>query len=144
MMKFSELSSESWDELQPYLDTCLLPISGLTGMEAPWEATERMLRTGDWLSVLEQAFHGRTVTMPAYHYDQAGQDAAARLNELCERMKSSGFRYIIVVSGRPGGVPEDVSAASLWIQPCEEGEEPDSAAIRQAVSAMWRAGAGRS
>jgi 23S rRNA (pseudouridine1915-N3)-methyltransferase len=142
-MKFSEISEQSWGELQPYLDTCLLPVSGLTGLESPWEAKERILSTGDWLAHLEQAFHGRTVTLPAFHYDQAGLDAAVRLNELCERLKESGFRYVIVVSGHVGGVSDSITAADLRIQPGEGTESPDSGAIRQAVSAMWRAGTGR-
>lgn len=142
-MKFSELTEDTWAELQPYLDTCLLPVSGLTGAEAPWEAKERMLRTGDWLSPLEQAFHGRTVTLPAYHYDQAGEDAAERLNALCERLKDSGYRYVIIVSGQAGGVPERVTAADLRVQPDADGDEPDETSLRQAVSALWRSGAAR-
>ncbi len=140
-MKFSELSEETWAELQPYLDTCLLPVSGLTGSEAPWEAKERMLRTGDWLAPLEQAFHGRTVTLPAYHYDRAGEDAAERLNALCARLKADGgFRYVVVVCGQAGGVPDRVDEADLRVQPAGDGDEPDETALRQAVSALWRAG----
>ncbi|MFD0670395.1 DUF2487 family protein [Cohnella sp. GCM10027633] len=143
-MKFSEISDQSWAELQPYLDTCLLPISGLTGMEPPWEAKERMLRTGDWLSVLERAFNGRTVTLPAYHYDRAGPDASGRLNEMCERLKASGYRYVVVVSGQAGGAPDAVTAADLRVQPLSEDEQPDEDAIRATVAAMWRAGTARS
>lgn len=143
-MKFSEISDQSWAELQPYLDTCLLPVSGLTGMEAPWEAKENILRTGDWLSVLERAFHGRTVTMPAYHYDQAGPDAAERLNDMCGRLKASGYRYVVVVCGQAGGVSESVTAADMRVQPNAEEEQPDESALRAAISAMWRAGGVRS
>lgn len=139
-MKFSDISEESWAELQPFLDTCLLPISGLTGLEAPWEATERMLKTGDWLSPLEKAFHGRTVTMPAFHYDQAGGDSSERLNELAARLKKSGFRYVVVVSGQAGGLTDDIREANLVVQPAEEEEAPDPDALRQAVMAMWRTG----
>lgn len=142
-MKFSEISEQSWAELQPYLDTCLLPVSGLTGMEPPWEAKERMLRTGDWLSVLERAFHGRTVTLPAYHYDRAAPDAADRLNDMCARLKTSGYKYVVVVSGQAGGVPDGVVAADLRVQPGAEGDEPDEDALRGTVAAMWRAGTAR-
>lgn len=138
MMKFNEIGEESWADLQPYLDTCLLPVSGLTGLEAPWEATERMLKTGDWLSPLERAFHGRTVTMPAYHYDQASDNGVQRLNELVSRLKRSGFRYVVIVSGQAQGVPENVSEASLIVQPATESEAPDIGSLRQAVMAMWR------
>ncbi|WP_027084933.1 DUF2487 family protein [Cohnella panacarvi] len=142
-MKFNEISEESWAELQPFLDTCLLPVSGLTGAESPWEATERILKTGDWLSPLEKAFHGRTVTMPAYHYDRAGGDGSEGAKELVARLKKSGFRYVVVVSGQAGGVPESVTEASLVVQPADDAEQPDPDALRQAVMAMWRAGAGK-
>jgi len=142
-MKFSEISEENWAELQPFFDTCLLPVSGLTGTETPWEATERILKTGDWLSPLERAFHGRTVTMPAYHYDQVGGVGSDRLNELVARLKQSGFRYVIVVSGQAGGVPDSVTEASLIVQPSGESDIPDPDTLRQAVMAMWRAGVGK-
>lgn len=141
-MKFNEISEESWAELQPFLDTCLLPVSGLTGMETPWEATERILKTGDWLSPLERAFHGRTVTMPAYHYDHAGGNGPEGVNELVSRLKRSGFRYVVVVSGQAGGLPESVTEASLIVQPAEDSELPNPDAMRQAVMAMWRTGTG--
>lgn len=143
-MKFSEIDDQSWAELQPYLDTCLLPVSGLTGTEAPWEAKEKIMRTGDWLSVLERSFHGRTVTLPAYHYNQAAPDAADRLNDMCERFKSSGYKYVVVVCGQAGGVSERVTAANMIVQPDVEHDEPDEGKLRAAVSAMWRGGAVRS
>ncbi len=142
-MKFNEISEESWAELQPFLDTCLLPVSGLTGTETPWEATERIFRTGDWLSPLEKAFHGRTVTMPAYHYDQVGGGGSEGVNELVARLKRSGFRYVVVVSGQAGGVLDSVTEANLTFQPADDSDQPDSDAMRQAVMAMWRAGTGQ-
>jgi len=135
-MKFSEIDPESWPELQPYMDTCLLPLSGLTGEEAPGEATEAVARTGRWLSPLEQAFRGRTVTMPASHYESGGEEHTGRLNRLIASWKELGFRYVVVVCGRPLELPG--LQADLYVRPGEEGEEPDDKALAKAVADMWR------
>jgi 23S rRNA (pseudouridine1915-N3)-methyltransferase len=136
-MKFNEIGEDSWPELQPYLDTCLIPLSGLTGEELPWEATEKVARTGQWLAPLEQAFRGRTVTMPAFHYDIGSSLTIERLNRLIGQWKNSGFRYVIVVSGQrlEGEARLD---ADLIIQPRAEEEEPDSQLIGKMVASLWR------
>jgi 23S rRNA (pseudouridine1915-N3)-methyltransferase len=136
-MKFSEIGEESWPELQPYLDTCLIPLSGLTGEESPWEATEKVARTGQWLAPLEQAFRGRTVTMPAFHYDSGSSLTIEWLNRLIGQWKNSGFRYVIAISGQrlEGEVRLD---ADLIIQPGPEEDEPDSQLISKSVASMWR------
>ncbi|WP_276351580.1 DUF2487 domain-containing protein [Cohnella caldifontis] len=132
-MKFSELTEASWPDLQPYMDTCLLPVTGLAGFEAPWEMAERAADTGDWLLPLEKAFKGRTVTLPALHYDAASD----KLKELCGRCRTAGFRYVILVCGKPGFVGDD-AGADLVVQPSREGEEPDPDALFKAVSELWK------
>ncbi|WP_239614192.1 DUF2487 family protein [Cohnella mopanensis] len=136
-MKFSEVDENSWPELQPYLDTCLIPLSGLTGEESPWEATEKVARTGQWIAPLEQAYRGRTVTMPAYHYDAGGAEDTERINRLIERWKAIGFRYVVVVSGQALPLAEALKA-DLIIQPNAEEEEPDFQRISKSVAALWR------
>ena len=61
-MKFSEVDEQTWPELTPF-DTCLIPFTGLSGMETP-EATVALERRGilwiwlkfrlreDWLHIL--------------------------------------------------------------------------------------------
>jgi 23S rRNA (pseudouridine1915-N3)-methyltransferase len=137
-MKFSEIDEAGWAELQPFLDTCLLPVSGLTGEETPAEATARVANTGDWLSPLEQAFNGRTVTMPAFHYYSGDAEDRHKLDRLCGKLKKSGFRYVILVCGRPNGLA-DVNA-DLLIQPVTEDEQPDEQELRKAVAELWRRG----
>jgi len=135
-MKFSEIGPDDWPALQPYLDTCLLPVSGLAGDEAPWEQADKAAATGAWLAPLERAFHGRTVTMPAFHYcDRDGGDAE-RLRQLCLRLKRGGFRFVIAVCGHPATLPDDLPA-DLIVQPAEAGAEPDETGMRNAVAALW-------
>ncbi|MGG1313443.1 MULTISPECIES: DUF2487 family protein [Cohnella] len=138
-MKFSEFDAIGWPGLQPYFDTCLLPVTGLTGTESPPEATEKAARTGDWLSPLEAAFRGRTVTLPAYHYyDGADPDDAARLARHCGRLKQAGFRFVVLVSGTPGLLPSPPASADLLVQPSAPDEQPDAEEICRAVAAMWK------
>ena len=139
-MKFSEIDEASWAELQPFLDTCLLPVSGLTGEETPSEAADKAASTGSWLVPLEKSFTGRTVTLPAFHYYSRNDELDfERLNQLCRQLKKQGYRYVIAVCGIPKGLPEDLSA-DLVIQPDREDEQPDEDALRKAVSELWRNG----
>jgi 23S rRNA (pseudouridine1915-N3)-methyltransferase len=141
-MKFSELDEAGWPELQPYLDTCLLPVTGLLGHEAPWEMAELAARTGEWLYPLEQAFKGRTVTLPAYHYHDGSQEESDKLSLLCKRHRMAGFRHVILVSGR-AGLLKGVNEADLIVQPQLDEDRPDADALRAAVSAVWRKTASR-
>ncbi|MFC5467748.1 DUF2487 family protein [Cohnella suwonensis] len=136
-MKFSEIGEESWPDLQPYLDTCFLPLSGLTGEESPWDATEKIARTGEWLVPLEQAFRGRTVTMPAYHYNGLDNGRAAAINRLIRNCRSAGFRYVVVVSGHPLRLDEPLEA-DLVVQPESDDEQPEAAGIGKSVADLWR------
>src|SRR5690606_13678429 len=100
-MKFGELKREEWPALQPFLDTCLLPVTGLTGRESPVEAAVLAARAGAVLKALEERFRGRTVTMPALHY--YGPEDEGKLSELCRKLKEeTGFRYVVVVTGVAG------------------------------------------
>jgi 23S rRNA (pseudouridine1915-N3)-methyltransferase len=136
-MKFNELTSESWPELQLYLDTCLIPVSGLTGAETPWEATDKVARTGQWLAPLEQAFHGRTVTMPAFHYNNGSSEDTERLNRVCLQLRKSGFRYVIAIGGQPLGLSGKIKA-DLIVQPTTEEDELDVGQIRKWVTELWK------
>ncbi|MCC3376506.1 DUF2487 family protein [Cohnella sp. REN36] len=137
-MKFSELDEASWPDLQPFLDTALLPVSGLTALDSPPEAAEKIGRTGDWLSPLEEAFRGRTVTLPASHYDGDPAAGAARLEGLCAAIKRQGYRYVIVVAGGGGWSEAALPSADLIVQPSEPDEQPEPERIRQAVTTLWK------
>ncbi|MGF7049922.1 hypothetical protein J2T13_004445 [Paenibacillus sp. DS2015] len=95
-MKFSEIDENSWPELQPYFDTCLIPFTGLSGLESPIEATAALERLRDFLDLVEQRYKGRMVTYPAFHY--ADQGTYKCLNELCHSLIRNGFKYVIIMT----------------------------------------------
>ena len=97
-MQFSEIAQDEWEDLKPYLDTCLLPVTGLNGKESPYEATEQLERLRDLLDSIERPYHGRTVTYPAYHFTCNMAKAEDEILHIAANLKSSGFRYVIVVT----------------------------------------------
>jgi len=114
-MKFSDITSDQWEELQPYLDTCLLPVTGLTGQESPYEATSALERLRDWMDEVEIPFKGRMVTYPAYHY--AGEEDCERVNEFCQHLKKSGFTYVIIISAQLSVSEKMLKNADLVLSP---------------------------
>ncbi|RXZ80240.1 DUF2487 family protein [Paenibacillaceae bacterium] len=132
-MKFSEIEQQQWDELQPYLDTCLLPLTGLKGGEAPGEATHELEKLRDALELVEIPFKGRVVTYPAWHYIGNAED----LEQVCERFKASGFRFVILLTANELDLSTP-QAADLFIHPDSEGNFPESPAVKAAVSEMWQ------
>jgi len=135
-MKFSDIESGRWAELKPYLDTCLLPVTGLTGLEQPDEATQALEQLRDVMDAIEIPFTGRVVTYPACHY--VGDPAGGELVEaLCQSLKRAGFRYVIVVSARLGQL--NPPSADLRIVPDSTGSAPTGAEIGQAVRDLWTA-----
>jgi len=139
-MKFSEIEREQWDELHPYLDTCLLPITGLTGAESPAEATEALERLRDVLDTIEVPFKGRVVTYPALHYTY--EFGRQQIEAVCGRLKrEAGFRYVILAAAGPSPGPEAPSA-DLYVAPGEDGAPPDKGMVSAAVQSMWQRGAG--
>ena len=93
-MKFNDISAQDWPELKPYLDTCLLPLTGLTGLEDPAQVTFALEQLRDALETIEIPYKGRVVTYPALHY-LTGADLREQLNALSLHLKRTGFRYVI-------------------------------------------------
>lgn len=137
-LKFSEIESENWPELQPYLDTCLLPVTGLEGSESPWEAAEALEHLRDVLDLIEIPFKGRTVTYPAMHYSGTGQAAASArklIEDVCARLRDAGFRYIVLVSAMPNaeaGLPQGI--ADLIVAMTREELEAQGGEARRSVA----------
>lgn len=95
-MKFNEVPKEQWDELKPYLDTCLLPVTGMSGSESPLEATKALEDLRDALDVFEIPYRGRTVTYPALHY------VPSDVEGICRRLREeAGFAYVVIVTAHP-------------------------------------------
>ncbi|EFM09750.1 conserved hypothetical protein [Paenibacillus curdlanolyticus YK9] len=133
-MKFSEITSEQWEELKSYLDTCLLPVTGLNGTESPAETTQALEDLRDVMDAIEIPFKGRVVTYPACHYigETEGHDTVERL---CMALKRSGFRYVIVVSAKLRKLAPP--SADLTFVPNHEGVNVDANAIGQAIRSLW-------
>jgi len=139
-MKFSDLPKEKWDELQPYLDTCLLPITGLTGSESPWETVEALERLRDAMEGMEKTYVGRIVTYPALHYVE-NVELGLLVEGLCTRLKTSGFKYIVAVTAdsrvaeRLSG--KDVPKLDLFLT---EEETRNGGAVSK-IGMLWQQGA---
>lgn len=138
-MKFSEIGKEQWDELSPYLDTCLLPVTGMTGTEKPYEATERLEELRDMLDLVEIPFKGRVVTYPACHYLLDGAESARGVEAIVKRLKDSGFAYVILATAS-GMLKLDECGADLVLNPSENGERPDPAVVARLVRDLWSGG----
>lgn len=135
-MKFSEISSGQWEELSPYLDTCLLPVTGMTGTEKPFEATGLLERLRDLMDLIEIPFKGRVVTYPAWHYISENREFMGMLNECCASVKRAGFRYVIVVTANKD-MNIACSAVDLFFQPDEEDNPPNQSDVSNAIRALW-------
>ncbi|MEW9698968.1 DUF2487 family protein [Paenibacillus sp. SI8] len=96
-MKFNDIEKDEWPDLKPYLDTCLLPLTGLKGSEDPAQTTTALERLRDALEAIEIPFKGRVVTYPALHY-VTGVDMKEQLASLSVKLKHAGFRYVIVLT----------------------------------------------
>ena len=116
-MKFSDIKSDQWESLQPYLDTCLLPLTGLGGSETPWQMTDALERLRDMMERLEVPFKGRIVTWPAIHYVSHEDIFPETVNRICKAVKSSGFKYVILISPSPDWDIQLFSEADLVITP---------------------------
>lgn len=141
-MKFSEITEQSWEELKPYLDTCLLPVTGLTGLESPNEAGQQLEKLRDWLDLAEIPFQGRLVTYPAYHFvnDDDKDLEWNRLERIALQLKQSGFHYVILMSAAYDlSIPEE-SAVDLVLTPYQnELSEALSQGlyVRKKIEELW-------
>ncbi|SFF05483.1 Protein of unknown function [Paenibacillus catalpae] len=134
-MKFSDIAEEQWDELKPYLDTCLLPVTGMNGLEQPHEARIALEQLRDVMDLIEIPFKGRIVTYPAMHYFLEDSEATL-VSRTCRSLKETGFRYVIVISAKNlNGL--DCPEADLIICPNPNGEGPTAAIVSKAVQALW-------
>jgi 23S rRNA (pseudouridine1915-N3)-methyltransferase len=141
IVKFSEISPESWSELQPYLDTCIIPFTGLDGLESPIEATLALERLRDLMDIVENRYRGRMVTYPAFHY--VGQDNYELVNEICHKIKKNGFKYVIIMTADTSlDISQCFNADLILSQPLIEVMFEDdhlslSSIIQEMVENLW-------
>ncbi len=134
-MKFSDIEEQNWEQLAPYLDTCLLPLTGLDGTEKPWQATNALEKLRDFLDLIEIPFRGRIVTYPAAHYELLEERASEKLDKLCSRLKTV-FRYVIVASAKPEAANLRLENADLLLVATGDPEK-DKNDTAQAIARMW-------
>ncbi|CAN7701528.1 MULTISPECIES: DUF2487 family protein [unclassified Paenibacillus] len=132
-MKFNEIVSQEWTELKPYLDTCLLPVTGLTGVEDPMEVTTVLERLRDVMEIIEIPYKGRVVTYPALHYI-ADTGASKQVETIVHQLKKSGFRYIIVLTLHSEAIHWKSAETDLLIVVDKEQWAQQSEAIRSGIS----------
>jgi hypothetical protein len=133
-MKFNDLGKEQWDELKPYLDTFVLPVTGIGGSEEPWEMTRELEKLRDVLEWIEIPYRGRIVTLPAYHY----AESAEAVDEACRKLKAGGsFKYGIAVTANERLDLSALTEADLaFVLSPDDPEAPRRVAA--AVEQLWR------
>jgi 23S rRNA (pseudouridine1915-N3)-methyltransferase len=139
-MKFNEIEKTSWEELQPYLDTCLLPLTGLTGEESPWHVTENLEKLRDLMDHVELPFKGRVVTYPAVQYFMQEEQIISFVNALCHKLKSSQFKYVIIITADDSLAKLAYQASDLLIsnQMLKQDASSTRADIVTQVQEMWK------
>lgn len=137
-MKFSELSADGWAELAPYLDTAVLPVTGLQGTEMPHEATAALERLRDILDLIEIPFKGRIVTYPACQYGTWTPELRSQLQVLSSNLRQVGFKYVVIVMaiGVPAEAKEE-TGADMIISLDAQGELPSGTDVNDAVRQLW-------
>ncbi|MNC38465.1 hypothetical protein D3C75_870710 [compost metagenome] len=140
-MKFSSFTAESWEENSKFYDTCLLPFTGLHGGESPSEAAAILEQLRDLLELVEQPFQGRIVTYPAVQY--ATQQSMATLNDVCRKVKSNQFQYVIVATTAAQVSHGDLYESDLVLslsgfEPSQRGLVKSD--ISDKIQAMWQRG----
>jgi len=131
-MKFSEIKKEEWPALKPYLDTCLLPVTGLVGSESPVEAAECLEKLRDVLDLIERPYRGRTVTYPAWHYVPDRDNLNTQLAASASKLREVGFRYVVVVAASDELGIGSAAGADLLITP------GNSAEATRLIAELWR------
>ncbi|WNQ09267.1 DUF2487 family protein [Paenibacillus aurantius] len=137
-VKFSEIREEQWKDLQPYLDTCLLPITGLTGTEPPWMTTEALEMLRDIMDLVENPYKGRLVTYPAMHYFSPPGEFASSVNHLCRKLKDSGFRYVFLITADSAVGIMQFADADLFLTP--DYLDKSKTELDQAIRNAWNKG----
>jgi len=135
-MKFSDIKKDQWPDLQPYLDTCLLPLTGLTGGEEPWEVTQSLERLADIMELVEIPFKGRVVTYPSLHYNGQPGTFVSGVNHLCGKLKESGFAYVVLISSDAAISILPFEGADLFIT--EETASGGKTLVGEKLQEIWR------
>ncbi len=139
-MKFNDIAAGDWSALKPYLDTCLLPVTGLRGDEQPWETTAALEKLRVALELVEIPYHGRVVTYPALHYMSGEAAETARI--VCAKLKEAGFRYVLVMTADESAGSWELDSADLvlTVNPDELPEKTQEwkRNVSERIQLLWR------
>jgi hypothetical protein len=138
-MKFSDFEVEQWKENRKFYDTCLIPFTGLSGAESPPETVQALERLRDFMDLVEIPFKGRIVTYPAIQY--GGEGYVDLINEVCQKVKSSGFQYAVVLTADIALLEQEIFESDLVLSlPIIEGslEGKINSDIGMKIQEMWR------
>jgi 23S rRNA (pseudouridine1915-N3)-methyltransferase len=140
-LKFNDIQAQDWPDLKPYLDTCLLPLTGLTGFEEPAQVTLALEQLRDALETIEIPYKGRVVTYPALHYI-TGVDIRDQLNTISLHLKRMGFRFVIVLTLHTEAALWNVEQTDLLIavdmQQWTSQSEQIKSSISKQVQHLWQ------
>ncbi|WP_339266165.1 DUF2487 family protein [Paenibacillus sp. FSL R5-0470] len=137
-MKFSDFEVEQWEENRKFYDTCLIPFTGLSGSESPPETVQALERLRDFMDLVEIPFKGRIVTYPAIQY--GGEGYFDLINEVCRKVKSSGFQYAVVLTADIALLEQEIFESDLVLSlPIIEGslEGKINSDIGMKIQKMW-------
>jgi 23S rRNA (pseudouridine1915-N3)-methyltransferase len=140
-MKFSDFDVSSWEENRRFYDTCLLPLTGLTGMENPPDTAGALERLRDFMDLVEKPFQGRIVTYPALQY--SGEGCIGLINDICRKVKSSGFQYTVVLTADMDVTEQQIAESDLVLSlPNLDAAQQSmiSALVRGKIQEMWQRG----
>jgi 23S rRNA (pseudouridine1915-N3)-methyltransferase len=138
-VKFSDTNQEDWLGLSPYIDTCLLPLTGLSGKEQPWEATQELEKLRDAIDLVEVPYKGRMLIYPAFHYIGDRRGSAEGVNEVCRNLKAGGFKYVVIVTARSElSRLQPVEADAFIALDPEDKPEALKEAVTQSITGLWR------
>jgi hypothetical protein len=139
-MKFNEIQQNDWDELKPYLDTCLLPLTGLSGEEPPWTVTKCLEKLRDLMDFVEIPYKGRVVTYPALQYKIEDDQMVAVVDTLCQKLKAVQFKYVIIITADDSIAKLEFQANDLLISPFMLMEDVSATRIKIdfEIQRLWR------
>jgi hypothetical protein len=139
-MKFSEIQQNDWEELKPYLDTCLLPLTGIPGEEPPWKVTESLEKLRDLMDFVEIPYKGRIVTYPALQYKIEEDQMVVVVDSLCHKLKASQFKYVIIITADDSIAKLEFKANDLLISPfmLMEDVSATQAKIDFEIQRLWK------
>lgn len=139
ILRFSDVDQKTWSQWQPFVDTAVVPLTGLDGTETPWEMRQRLEILRDLLDITEQPFKGRVLVLPAVQY----AFSEYQLKSMAKNLRHQGYHFIITVAAwrRPASPNYDdkkyIDFEIFYNQDTSEHEQQQ--VIRLGIERIWQA-----